>query len=457
MNHHQLALATVITLIRSTRAASPPCYSPAGQKLPGYGVCDPRLAASVCCGAGDICLSNGLCSNKSNEFYRGGCSDNLYKSGLCPSFCINEPLTAFISVCDRNGGAGGIYLCCDAGRKRGTCCRNETEVFNLAAPFSSITAGPASATNPAVADDNDFSREPTSTSSGTLTYILQKTIKANPVSTQQASPPTDPPSPAATAADKPHPPNIGTIAGAATGASLLLLSLAFLLYCIHRRRRHRRRSHSKRPTIRVLKPSDDDQHELPSSDDPTQRQNSLLFPAELVSKPSRVPVVAELEIKESLSSSSEVPPSSTTTTTTTKDPVELSSSSDQSPRPRGPFELQSSSSRDNREMDIVDDDDDGATAAAAPAAAVTVVPPTPVENEQSQHIIIPRSSSHYSRDNTGWEAEEAEDDDNGGLLQSPPPPSSFRARSSSSRPDSLSGPWHDTYDDDEKKEKAVFF
>ncbi|KAL8652749.1 MAG: hypothetical protein Q9210_002501 [Variospora velana] len=336
---------------------------------------------------------------------------------------MTEPLTAFISVCDHNGGAGGIYLCCDAGRKRGTCCQNETEVFNLAAPFSSITAGPASATNPAVADDDSL--EPTSTSSGTLTYILQKTVKANAVSTYQASPPTDPPSPAATAADKPRPLNIGTVAGAAIGASLLLLSLAFLLYCIHRR--HRRRSHSKRPTIRILKPGDD-QHELPSSDDPTQRQNSLLFPAELVSKPSRVPVVAELEIKES---SSEVSPSSTTTTTTTKkDPVELSSS-DQSPRRRGPFELQSS--RD-REMDL---DDDG-------AAAVTVVPSAPVENEE-RHM-IPRSSSHYSRD-TGWEeagdAASVVDDGPRGLQR----PSLFRRR-----PDSLSGPWHDTYD-----EKAVFF
>lgn len=488
MKHQPLALATLITLIGSISAAAPPCYSPAGNKLPGYGVCDPRLAASVCCGSGDVCLSNGLCSNPAREFYRGGCSDLTYKSGLCPAFCVKgtspsfqslllrlvekhpfsvrvdqhrpctyaEPLTAFVSVCDPNGGTAGFHLCCDAGRKRGTCCNNRTEVFTLAAPFSSITAGPSSATIPPTAIDD--STGPTSTSSGTIVFEFHRTVTPSSASTPQA-PPIDPTSPAA-AADAAHTAqrlSIGAIAGTTVGGALFLLSLAaLLLYCIRRHRRKR----AQRPTIRVIKANE---HELPSDDDDPTRQNSRLFPAELVSKSARG-VPAELEIRESKApparnpaeldvkgstaptrkrrtsidhadidtiQGSETPPPppfvSSSSSPPTGKPTELATAADEYPPLPGPFELQSSSRDDENN----------------PAAAT--------QNEKEKDTTIPRSSSHYSRDTTAWEDDnaaaaprrKASSSSAGGLKR----PSFVRRR-----PDSSSGPWHDSYD-----EKGVFF
>ncbi|KAL9012396.1 MAG: hypothetical protein Q9173_002836 [Seirophora scorigena] len=473
MKHQPLALATLITLIRSISAAAPPCYSPAGRRLPGYGVCDPRLAASVCCGSGDVCLSNGLCSNPAREFYRGGCSDLTYKSGLCPAFCVNDPFTAFVSVCDPNGGTGGIHLCCDAGRKRGTCCNNQTEVFTLAAPFSSITAGPASATNPPTA--NDDSTGPTSTSSGTIVFEFQRTVTPTSPSTPQA-PSIDPTSPAA-AADAAHRAqrlSIGAIAGATVGGALLLLSLAaLLLYCIRRRRKR-----TQRPAIRVIKAN---QHELPGDDDDAtrQRQNSRLFPAELVSKSARG-VPAELEIRESkapparnpaeldikgstaptpsatrrrrrssdgaaetdgVQGSEAPPPPFFSSSSPTGKPAELgSAAADEYPPLPGPFELQSNSSRRHGEKTH----DDPATAAKNEKDK---------DKDKDGGIIIPRSSSHYSRDTTGWEDVPSVAADAAGPQGGPRKVlAGLKRPSFRRRPDSSSGPWHDSYD-----EKGVFF
>lgn len=84
-----LAVAVLQTTLILTFAASPPCYSPKGNQVSHYGVCDFRLPASLCCIAGDTCLTNGLCFTKTETFYRGGCSDKSYHAGLCPSFCID--------------------------------------------------------------------------------------------------------------------------------------------------------------------------------------------------------------------------------------------------------------------------------------------------------------------------------------------------------------------------------
>lgn len=55
MKSSYAALAFFVTVYQPLEAASPPCYSPNGHTLPNYGVCDPRLAASLCCGSGDVC------------------------------------------------------------------------------------------------------------------------------------------------------------------------------------------------------------------------------------------------------------------------------------------------------------------------------------------------------------------------------------------------------------------
>lgn len=397
-----------------------------------------------------------------SPFYRGS-----WRSIHSPSALTNidrvriEPLTAFVSVCDPNGGTAGFHLCCDAGRKRGTCCNNQTEVFTLAAPFSSITAGPSSATNPPTAADD--STEPTSTSSGTIVFEFYRTVTPSSASTSQA-PPIDTTSPAA-AADAAHKApqlSIGAIAGATVGGALFLLSLAaLLLYCIRRHRRQR----SQRPTIRVIKANE---HELPGDDDDATRQNSRLFPAELVSKSARG-VPAELEIRESKAQpartpaeldikgstaptrnrrgssggqaeidtiqGSEAPPPppfiSSSSSPPTGKPTELATAAaaaaDEYPPLPGPFELQSSSRDDN-----------------TPAAATQ----NKNENEKDKHITIPRSSSHYSRDTTAWEDDAAAAPRRKGSSAAGLKRPSFIRR----RPDSSSGPWHDSYD-----EKGVFF
>lgn len=255
-----------------------------------------------------------------------------------------DPLTAFVSVCDNVGAAAVLNLCCNAGRKPGACCTNSTEVFTLGQPFSSVLAGPATATD---------SGPVTSTSSGTRTYILHKTVtpaQIHTVSTQDpaATTPITLAIPVTPPASHHDGPNVGAIVGGVIAGLLLAISL-IAMFCLRRRKR------KKIPVIRIIR---DSQHELPS-DDPTWRPNSTLFPAELhpeVSQSSLVP--AELEGKGPRASSS---------------PAELSTS-DAAP---GPFELY------GREIDAI---------------RVPPPPPSPPESKEG----FPRTSSHYSRD-VGWD------------------------------------------------------
>ena len=54
---------------------------------------------STCCGQGYACLSNMVCMRTSAApsvraeypFLRGSCTDPMYKSASCPSFCISQP------------------------------------------------------------------------------------------------------------------------------------------------------------------------------------------------------------------------------------------------------------------------------------------------------------------------------------------------------------------------------
>ena len=65
------------------------CYSPSSRVRPHYGACDPRAnSISLCCGIGDICLTNGLCRTRSGMYYSGGCTDSTYEAAICPNFCI---------------------------------------------------------------------------------------------------------------------------------------------------------------------------------------------------------------------------------------------------------------------------------------------------------------------------------------------------------------------------------
>jgi hypothetical protein len=62
--------------------------------------CNPDAEASVCCGTGWTCLSDGVCKIRQdgNDFYyRGTCTDFTWKSQSCPGFCMqqSEPFEPF--------------------------------------------------------------------------------------------------------------------------------------------------------------------------------------------------------------------------------------------------------------------------------------------------------------------------------------------------------------------------
>ena len=192
-----------------------------------------------------------------------------------------EPLTAFVSVCDHNGSAGGIHVCCDSGRTPGSCCKNTTEVFTLAAPFSSITAGPASPTGATTATTTGIPDSAATTTglSSAAGPALQTSTAPDPARATSTAAPT---------ANAHHGATIGAAVGGALGGGIVLSVLALLWYW---RRRKSRNVQPKRP--KISRP-----FELPSAD-PTFRPNSSLFPAELhhhVSALSLSP--AELEYKD---------------------------------------------------------------------------------------------------------------------------------------------------------------
>lgn len=271
-------------------------------------------------------------------------------------------------------------MCCDDGRKPGTCCSNATEVFTLAAPFSSITAGPARPTSLAAAASSA-----TSTSSDTITFVLRKTVTPGTIYTASTQAvPTQPVSTAAAAASGHHGPNVGAGVGGAVGGAVLLASLISLLCLVRRRRK-------KRATERSIK---DGHYELPS-DDPTLGQNSMLFPAELHPQGSKSALSpAELETKESKASKA------------SPNPAELSATEQSS----GPYELH------GKEINTVE------------------VPTSPLGSSEATR----GPSSHYSGD-AKWDDRSAVDGSKGTGVGIKRPPNRHN-------PDSMSGPWHDTYD-----------
>ncbi|KAL8736689.1 MAG: hypothetical protein Q9166_000055 [cf. Caloplaca sp. 2 TL-2023] len=142
--------------------------------------------------------------------------------------------------------------------------------MNREAPFSSITAGPASATAASILGDDDPSA-PTSTSLDTLTYTLRKTVSKP--STQPSIPPQNstlgPQNTEAT-----HRSNLGAGLGGGLGGATAAILIATAI-AIYWKRKHRR-----------AEKGENKYHEM-ESQDPTHRHNSMLFPAELTHEDSK--------------------------------------------------------------------------------------------------------------------------------------------------------------------------
>ncbi|KAL8655949.1 MAG: hypothetical protein Q9226_002841 [Calogaya cf. arnoldii] len=182
-----------------------------------------------------------------------------------------HPFTsATLSVCDNDGPGNGIKVCCDLNRRPGECCKNGTETKDLGPPISSVIAGPV---------------RPTSTSSGTLTSTLRRTISSSPssINPSSSSPNTEASTiPEATEKTVSHSKLGAGLGGGLGGAAALLIGIA-IFFCWRRRGTQ-------------VKGSEDTNHEMDAHDS-TYLNNSMLFPAELAeeSKPPIGP--AELPAK----------------------------------------------------------------------------------------------------------------------------------------------------------------
>lgn len=93
---HSRFLAAAVPLFQfvSVEAA---CYYPNGDLNPDDVPCNASADASVCCGRGWTCLSNGVCMlgqdssvgsiSRIGSTYRTSCTDRSWNSTACPNFC----------------------------------------------------------------------------------------------------------------------------------------------------------------------------------------------------------------------------------------------------------------------------------------------------------------------------------------------------------------------------------
>ena len=68
------------------------CYYPNGDIAPNYKPCSSTEdgSISVCCELStSVCTTKGLCFGSDGYMYRGGCTDQSWKSESCPSVCAN--------------------------------------------------------------------------------------------------------------------------------------------------------------------------------------------------------------------------------------------------------------------------------------------------------------------------------------------------------------------------------
>lgn len=70
------------------------CYSPNGKLAASDFPCFLAQDTSACCGAGGVCLSNGLCEPVNavgvSEIIRGTCTDPTWTSSSCPQYCTGK-------------------------------------------------------------------------------------------------------------------------------------------------------------------------------------------------------------------------------------------------------------------------------------------------------------------------------------------------------------------------------
>jgi hypothetical protein len=111
------------------------CYDPDGTATndsPCYG----GTEASFCCGLGWACLSNKICmstdkvANRQNisPYYRGTCTDQTWRSGNCPNFCVDPAHNDVLDGGQAMGlcsGTSNLFYCDDAIVNKVNCASKE--------------------------------------------------------------------------------------------------------------------------------------------------------------------------------------------------------------------------------------------------------------------------------------------------------------------------------------------
>ena len=76
-------------LISYASAQRQQCYFPDGTPANDDFPCiDNASGASACCGAGGVCLTNGLCFD-GRGLNRGSCTDQTWRSNQCAQYCLD--------------------------------------------------------------------------------------------------------------------------------------------------------------------------------------------------------------------------------------------------------------------------------------------------------------------------------------------------------------------------------
>lgn len=137
-------------LILGVTHVSATCYNPDGSVTSQDVPCSSGHESS-CCHPGWACLSNGLCQNPSapNDtvgYIRGSCTDESWRSGYCPNFCVHgnppwndslgkpQPLSKCANTTD------DIYYCDDGNVQAVDCSKHQNVVSFVGTYRQSIVA-----------------------------------------------------------------------------------------------------------------------------------------------------------------------------------------------------------------------------------------------------------------------------------------------------------------------------
>jgi hypothetical protein len=180
-----------------------------------------------CCGYGDICLTNGMCSYEDSMrggsgYYVAGCTDS---SGLCPGFA-NRCTSSSHSDATWNV-TSGLWQCCGVDAYDVPSCNSPSdEQFNAPSPALLQTV---------------FSVPPSGYSATSTS--LASTASTTTASVVDSSTPTSAPSSNSGPSSPQSGLSIGAKAGIGVGAALGALAvIGLLIYLVYRQRGRRRRS-----------------------------------------------------------------------------------------------------------------------------------------------------------------------------------------------------------------------